>query len=88
MRAVDDGRQQQIQSKKESLEKERNEGQLFARKFLDEASEAIQRSALNVFKLRTKLKAYKLIVQIFTLVKCDFVTLFVVRRTRRSLGEM
>ena len=43
MQAVDEGRKQQIASKREMSEKEREEGQLFARKFLDEASEAVQR---------------------------------------------
>jgi hypothetical protein len=43
MRAVDEGRQQQIQSKREFSMKEREEGQVFARKFLDEAAEAVQR---------------------------------------------
>lgn len=43
MQAVDEGRQQQIRSKREALDKEKQEGQLFAQKFLDEAAEAIQR---------------------------------------------
>jgi hypothetical protein len=43
MRAVDEGRQEQIRSKNEAFQKEKQEGGLFAKKFLDEASEAIRR---------------------------------------------
>jgi hypothetical protein len=41
MTMVDEGRKEQIRYKKEQYEQERNEGQKFASKFLNEASEAI-----------------------------------------------